>query len=267
VGEDSEGNAPRCRGDENNCHGSREAHDVGISPQEDRGGAKGEVGEGEGGAEEGVNVEANTDMSDLKLAEVQNSPPSSVNQTLQRPTPSLVQKYVTQFESDFECVDADAAITLLIDKFPQNRKIEEVLLKVAAVNQLYNAGVYTRAIYAVARLICSLDVDAKLGQGSLALVDEIAHTEITGENHRYVFATKYCHWHRHDAYPIYDDVVSDLLWKYQKANGFATFKQGALDSEDYPLYKGIIDEFRCFYGLGEVSYRQLDKFLWRYKGG
>lgn len=123
------------------------------------------------------------------------------NQTLQRPTPNLVREYVTQFENDPECVATDAAIALLIRTFPNNSNIEEVLLKVAAVNQLYNAGVYTRAVYAVAELICRSDVDSKLDQGSLGLVDEIAHTEITGENHRYVFATKYCHWHRPAVYP------------------------------------------------------------------
>jgi hypothetical protein len=32
---------------------SRKAHDVGISPQEDRGGTKGTVGEGQGAEEEG----------------------------------------------------------------------------------------------------------------------------------------------------------------------------------------------------------------------
>jgi tRNA(Arg) A34 adenosine deaminase TadA len=35
-----------------NCFGSCQTHHVGISPQEDRGGAAGEVGEGEGGEEE-----------------------------------------------------------------------------------------------------------------------------------------------------------------------------------------------------------------------
>jgi hypothetical protein len=188
------------------------------------------------------------------------------NQTLQKPTPSLVRQYVTQFENDPEWFAADAAITLIIRTFPHNGNIEEVLLKVAAVNQLYNAGVYTRAIYAVAKLICELDVDQKLDQGSLGLVDEIAHTEITGEKHRYVFATKFCHWHRPDFYPIYDDVVSDLLWRYQKVDKFAEFQRGGLDSENYPLYKEIIEKFRCHYGLTDLSFRELDKFLWRYKG-
>jgi hypothetical protein len=41
------------RGSENNCVGICEAHHVGISPQEDRGGTAGKMGEGEGASEEG----------------------------------------------------------------------------------------------------------------------------------------------------------------------------------------------------------------------
>jgi len=190
-----------------------------------------------------------------------------MNQTLQTPTPSLVQRYVTDFENDPECIATDSALTLIVRTFPHNREIEEVLLKVAAINQLYNAGVRTTAIYYVAKLICELDIDPKLDDGKLEVVDKIAHTEITGENHRYVFATKYCHWHRPDVYPIYDYVVSDLLWKYQKTDKFAEFQRGELDSENYPLYKEIIEKFRRHYGLTEFSFRELDKFLWRYKGG
>jgi hypothetical protein len=189
------------------------------------------------------------------------------NQTLQRPTPSLVREYVTQFENDPECVATDAAIALLIRTFPNNSNIEEVLLKVAAVNQLYNAGVYTRAVYAVAELICRSEVDSKLDQGSLGLVDEIAHTEITGENHRYVFATKYCHWHRPAVYPICDNDAADLIWRYQKADRFGNFLKSNLVSENYRRYYEIVEEFGSHYGLGEVTFRELDKFLWRYKGG
>ena len=188
------------------------------------------------------------------------------NETLERPSPRLVQEYVTQFQNEPDCVAADEAIALLIDKYPQNQEVKEVLLKVAAINQLYNAGVYTRAIYSVAELICDIEIDSELNEGSLDVVGELAHREITGENHRYVFATKYCHWHRPTLYPIYDDVVADLLWKYQKAYRFAEFRKGDLVSENYPLYKGIIEKFKSEYDLGGVSFRELDKFLWRYKG-
>jgi hypothetical protein len=54
MGEGSEGIAAS-RGSENYGPGSsREARHVGISPQEDRCGTKGTVGEGEGGEEGGV---------------------------------------------------------------------------------------------------------------------------------------------------------------------------------------------------------------------
>lgn len=186
------------------------------------------------------------------------------NKTLPRPTPYLVRQKVAEFEADRECYDTDAAIDLLIKTFPHNTKIEEVLLKVAAINQLYNAGVYTRAIYAVAKLIQGLDVDTKLDQGSIDLVGEIGHSEIEGENHRYVFATKYCHWHRPLVYPIYDDVVADLIWKYQKKHKFDDFLKRDLWSQDYQRYKGIVEKFIDYYGLGPVSFRHLDKFLWRH---
>jgi len=44
---------PLPKGVENNWLGSCKAHDVGVSPEEDCGGAADEVGEGTGGEEEG----------------------------------------------------------------------------------------------------------------------------------------------------------------------------------------------------------------------
>ena len=53
MGKDSEGIAANIRGNQNNGLHSCEAHDLGGRPQEDRSGAAGTVGEGEGGAKEG----------------------------------------------------------------------------------------------------------------------------------------------------------------------------------------------------------------------
>ena len=189
-----------------------------------------------------------------------------VNQILQAPTPSLVQAYVTQFEREPDCVASDDAITLLINTFPHNRTIEEVLLKVAAINQLYNAQMFTTAIYPVAKLICELDIDPKLNQGSLDVVSRVAYDEI-GQRKRYVFATKYCHFHRPDAYPIFDDVAASLICSYQEKDGFATPTFTKDDLRQYPTYKDIIEKFRSHYLLTAISFRHLDKFLWRYKGG
>ena len=203
---------------------------------------------------------------------------SSSNMPLQRPTLALVQQEgVDRFKGEPDSVASDAALTLLFKTFPHNRKIEEVLLKVAALNQIYRGGIRKKpdydvdAIYAVAKLICELDTDPKLAQGSLDLVKEIADTEISGVYKRPVFATKYCFWHRPDNYPVRDSQASALLWKYQQQDGFAQGTQFAKfqkkdDLDDYPLYKCVIDEFVRYYGLGGISYWEFDKFLWRYKG-
>lgn len=181
---------------------------------------------------------------------------------LERPTPSLVQEYVAQFQKDKECVDTDNAITVLIRTFPHNTKIEEVLVKVPAINGLYSAGVLNKALYAVSKLICESNVDQKLAQGSLDVVGEIAYGSI-GENNRYPFATKYCHWHRPDFYPIYDSRASKVLCAYQKVDGFSQFSSA--DLWKYPRYKEVIEQFISHYGLTGTSFRELDKFLWRYK--
>jgi hypothetical protein len=189
-----------------------------------------------------------------------------INQILQTPTPSLVQTYVTEFEREPESVASDDAIALSVKTFPHNRAIEEVLLKVAAVNQLYNAQMFTTAIYPVAKLICSLDIESKLNERSLDVVTRIAYDEI-GQRKRYVFATKYCHFHRPDAYPIFDDMAATLICSYQAKDGFANPTFTKDDLKQYPTYKDIIEKFRSHYGLTGVSFRHMDKFLWRYKGG
>ncbi|PWT79016.1 MAG: hypothetical protein C5B59_00460 [Bacteroidetes bacterium] len=179
-----------------------------------------------------------------------------------KPTPSLVQEKVKEHEQDLETVDTDTALTLLIQTFPKNQAIHDVLLKVAAINQLYSAGLKTTAIYGVSKLIRGLDIDPKLAQGSLDVVDEIAYGLVAGENDRYAFATKYCHWHRPDFYPICDTNARDVLRLCKEVDAFADFR--LVDFYKYPLYKGIIEAFVRHYGLSAFSFRQLDKFLWRY---
>jgi hypothetical protein len=53
AGEGWQGIAASRRGNEDNWLGIREAHNVDFSPQEDRSGTEGAVGEGEGCEEEG----------------------------------------------------------------------------------------------------------------------------------------------------------------------------------------------------------------------
>ncbi len=78
----------------------------------------------------------------------------------------------------------------------------------------------------------------------------------------YSFASKYCHWHQPDKYPIYDNLVENMLWAYHKHFNFGTFRRD--DLQYYCQYKEIMDDFKKDYGLTRFSYREIDKFLWKY---
>jgi hypothetical protein len=179
---------------------------------------------------------------------------------LERPTPVLVIKYIDQFDHGDPAL-TDQALTRLVAGFPDNRDESAVLLKAATINCLYATNIY--AIFQVARHICALNIDPKLAQGSLDVIDEIAVITLKGKRKRnYSFATKYCSWHRPDVYPIFDSYVERLLWAYRQQDRFAEFKRSEL--WHYPRYKESIERFRTYYGLDQFSFRELDKFLWLY---
>lgn len=179
---------------------------------------------------------------------------------LRKPTPDLIVSYVTRFEQKGFSI-ADKAISKLFQAFPHNQKIEDVWLKVVALNSLYNTNIY--ATYDVAKRVCELNIDAQLEQRSPEVVNQIASVKIRGKARRnYSFASKYCSWHVPDAYPIYDSFVERLIWAYEKQDRFAQFRRA--DLQDYPRYKETIESFRNFYGLTQFDFKKLDKFLWLY---
>jgi len=115
----------------------------------------------------------------------------------------------------------------------------------------------------VAEHISSRNIDAKLRDRSLELVGEIAHIEINGKlRNNYSFASKYCHWHQPEKYPIYDSYADNLLWRNRKQDKFIAFTQAEL--LQYPRIKQIIEDFKNHYGLSQFSFNDLDKFLWGY---
>src|ERR1700733_6643313 len=59
----------------------------------------------------------------------------------QKPTPDLVREYVAHFEQDNAASDTDKALSKLFRLLPDNRAIEDVLVKVVGVNSLLSTGI------------------------------------------------------------------------------------------------------------------------------
>jgi len=179
--------------------------------------------------------------------------------TLPIPTTDIVLNLIARFDSDHRYGPADRVLSRVFTHHPFNDALEDVLIKVVLLNGLYNTNVL--AVMDMACHIRDLGIDVDLATSSSGLVDRIARLRIGDKTRRhYSFATKYCNWHRPEDYPIYDALVEKLLLLYQQQYSFAEFAKP--DLRDYPRYKAIMAAFRVHFSLEDLSFKQIDKFLW-----
>lgn len=141
--------------------------------------------------------------------------------------------------------------------YPNNNNLEEVLLKCAAINSFSSTHVYD--LYKMAEHIVGTQIDEKLKNGDSSLVNTIAKIEISGKEHNfYSFATKYCHYHNPESFPIYDNYVAKVLCSFPE--DFQVIKENEL--REYDKFVGVLKDFKQHYGLN-LSFFDLDKYLWR----
>jgi hypothetical protein len=177
-------------------------------------------------------------------------------------TPELVRHYIRKFDEGRDGL-VDKALFELFRAFPENTRLEHILLKVLSLNALHSAGIVD--VHPVAKHIARLSIDEKLAEGSAELVNNLArNSNGDGKMRRnYSFASKYCSWHFPNAFPIYDSIVGKLVSEYQQLDRF-TDTTWQHDLTDYLAFKRTIEAFRDSYGLSEFSFKELDKFLWLY---
>ena len=185
---------------------------------------------------------------------------------LKKPTNQLIDKYIKIFNHDERYFTADKAIINLFKAFPTNNKLEDIILKISVINDLYSTNIFST--FNLAKHIKRLNIDSDLNDGCPQLVHKIAtgheirHSHYNTEINFYSFATKYCNWHNRNDYAIYDSFVDKLLWAYKNSDGFETFKRA--DLKDFNKFKRIIETFIRFYNLTSHNLKEIDKFLWIY---
>jgi hypothetical protein len=183
------------------------------------------------------------------------------------PTEDRVRSACKEFDEDNVIVEQ--ALKDLFNQYHRNDNQPHVLLKVVALNRLYSTNIF--AVYDMARHIYQQapDIDSALANGSPEIVDKIARVTITttGKNRtNYSFATKYCSWHNQASYPIWDSRVDRYL-RAMRRTAFAKFlsAHGGLWN-CYPEFVALMTAFRDCYSLGSFSFKEIDKFLWKYGG-
>lgn len=130
------------------------------------------------------------------------------------PTPTIELIRAAGKEFDRENATTERGTGYLIENFPDNSHPPGVLLKAAAINQLYRTNIF--AIEKVADDISSLPIDPLLKAGDQEAVCRIADFRLGKASVILSFATKYCNWHNFRAYPIFDRFADPCLWKYKQ---------------------------------------------------
>ena len=179
-----------------------------------------------------------------------------------RPSAKQVESYLKKWDSLDSYVFQESSLRKLFSViYPLNKEMDDVLIKVCALNTFYSTNIFSP--YKVAKHIVSLKIDKKLNDGDLSLVNEIADVKVK-KNKRinfYSFATKYCSHHKPMLYPIYDSFIEKMLLYFQETHEFSDFHYD--DLRQYPLYRDILFQFQKHYGLEKYNFKQIDKYLWQ----
>ncbi len=182
--------------------------------------------------------------------------------SIEFPTKEKVKEYLNKWDDLENYVLQESSLRKLFNEtYPKNIEMDDVLIKVCSLNDFYSTNIFSP--FTVAKHIVELNIDERLHNEDLKLVNEIATVKVNGnrEINFYSFATKYCSHHKPMIYPIFDSYVEKLLMYYKKENKFAKFTKK--DLKNYPSYKEILLAFREYYKLNEFNLKEIDKYLWQ----
>lgn len=178
-----------------------------------------------------------------------------------RPCIAKINEYIQKWDLLDDYVSQEKALDkLFLELCKYNTCIEDILIKCSALNDFYSTNIFK--VHNVAQHFLHKDIDRRLNEGDLTLVEDLSHITINGKPFNfYSFASKYCSHHRPDIYPIYDSYVHKLLKYFRDSDKFYIFRGS--DLKNYKSYVAIIQEFKKFYSLDSFTIKEIDKYLWQ----
>jgi len=182
--------------------------------------------------------------------------------TIPSPNTELVEEYQQKWGKLDNYVSQESSLRkLFVKTYPNNTDMDEVLIKVCSLNDFYSTNIFSP--FSVAKRIISLDIDERLRNKDVTLVNDIARVNVNNkrEFNFYSFATKYCSHHNPEEYPIYDSYVDKMLMGLKRQDFFYDFRKA--DLKEYSKYKNILIQFRAYYELEKFTLKEIDKYLWQ----
>lgn len=192
---------------------------------------------------------------------------------IDKPSLSYIKNIIDKDKKDEKWTKQYNILFDLFKNNPGNSKtdFDSVALKVSVLNDFY--GTHIQDTYGFAEHIVNdvTDFDELVKSNNPdEQKDLIDRLENFHGKHMYSFATKYCHFHNPNDYPIYDSHVAMALKCYRNSD-ILSFNDKEL--QNYNEFKRVVGEFRkvCVqslskeeqnWGLKWLSYKRTDKFLW-----
>lgn len=181
------------------------------------------------------------------------------NIIIPKPSENELKRYLVKWNTLKNYVEQEKALNkLFLETYPKNTDKRDILIKTSSLNDFYSTNIFS--IFPVAENIFSLEIDSRLENKDLTLVNDIAKVNINGkEKNFYSFASKYCSHHFPYIYPIYDSYVDKVLIHFRDTDEFLKFKNK--DLRDYEEFFHVLCEFKEFYSINS-NLKDLDKYLW-----
>jgi hypothetical protein len=182
-----------------------------------------------------------------------------------KPSAKNIKKRVADFYKKKPYEKENYLASLELTKaFLKNDNYRNIFIKVNFINSAFKTNI--RDTSGVARTIYQevKDVDMRLKSGDTELVNEIANykSPIGKSWHFNSFATKFCHCHRPELFPINDKYVRKSLFEFNRHHKFSKpFREKAL-FDDYYFFKNVYTDFIRFVHGDKLDMATIDRFLW-----
>lgn len=155
-------------------------------------------------------------------------------------------------------------IRQFVEKNRGNSNLSIVATKVVLINSLYYTQIFAPLQVArhIHRLAMKNSLDKLISDGDARAIDLITYVKIAKKKKRFFsFASKYCHFHNPNKYPLIDSYVTNLL---KKINGKE--KRFDIDDEDFGKYEKFRQAVVTLRKKARLTYDfdKIDKYLWIY---
>jgi len=174
---------------------------------------------------------------------------------------TALKKYIDIFLNQEMYFVNDLKNTALFAQLPNNTEANEIRMKLSAMNDK-EIG-HHALLEEVIQHILHLNVDERIQQGDLSVVEDIASLTAHGKSyHLLAFASAFCNLHKPEAFPVYSNQHEDFYKRYIKEQNLS------LDPEKintYEVFSKALNDLVQRLGLtGKMNYLQLRKFGWLY---